>query len=121
MLAFGTSSLYSWRPMELRDKLLNVACRIFAEAGYRGTTTRRVAQEAGVNEVTLFRHFGSKDELIRDALAACSLQIFAPLPAVPVDPETELVDWALTFHGGLCQHSQLVRRLLGEKIGRAHV
>ena len=43
-------------PMSITDartKILEVAAKLYAEAGYRGTTTRRVANEAGVNEVTL--------------------------------------------------------------------
>ena len=51
-----------------RDRIIRAAVDVFAEAGYRGATTRRIAQQAGVNEVTLFRHFGSKEELIEEAL-----------------------------------------------------
>ena len=36
--------------MNLRDQLLAAAARVFAEAGYRGATTRRIASEAGVNQ-----------------------------------------------------------------------
>src|SRR5688572_460094 len=59
---------------DTRDRLLDVTATIFAEAGYHGTTTRRIAQEADVNEVTIFRHFGSKDALIREALRATNRQ-----------------------------------------------
>ena len=40
--------------MEARDQLLQAALKVYAESGTRGATTRRIAQEAGVNEVTLF-------------------------------------------------------------------
>jgi AcrR family transcriptional regulator len=36
---------------------------VFAEAGYARATTRALAAAAGVNEVTLFRHFGNKQNL----------------------------------------------------------
>ncbi|MEO7475110.1 MAG: TetR family transcriptional regulator, partial [Gemmatimonadales bacterium] len=39
--------------MNVRDQLLTAAARVYAEVGYRGATTRRIAQEAGVNEITL--------------------------------------------------------------------
>ena len=42
--------------MDVRDKILLAAVTVFAEVGFRGATTRRIAQEAGVNEITLFRH-----------------------------------------------------------------
>ena len=67
---FRWHPLYS-PPMTVRDELLGAAARVYAEAGYRGATTRRIALAAGVNEITLFRHFGSKDALLREALARC--------------------------------------------------
>jgi AcrR family transcriptional regulator len=54
--------------MDVREALLKAAIKVFAETGSRGATTRRIAQEANVNEVTLFRHFKSKDDLLRAAL-----------------------------------------------------
>ena len=54
--------------MHVREALIDAAIRVFSEAGLRGATTRRIAQEADVNEVTLFRHFKSKDDLITAAL-----------------------------------------------------
>jgi len=44
---------------------LKAAFELFAEKGYEGTTTRSIAKRAGVNEVTLFRNFGSKEALFR--------------------------------------------------------
>jgi AcrR family transcriptional regulator len=48
---------------ETRQRILGAAARVFAEAGYARSTTRALAAAAGVNEVTLFRHFGSKKNL----------------------------------------------------------
>lgn len=47
------------------DRVLDAAAELFAERGYAATTTRAVAERAGVNEVTLFRHFQSKAGLLR--------------------------------------------------------
>ncbi len=44
---------------------MKAAFELFAEKGYEGTTTRSIAKRAGVNEVTLFRNFGSKEALFR--------------------------------------------------------
>ena len=49
------------------EKLLSAAIELMAEKGYDGTTTREIAALAGVNEVTLFRHFGSKQKLLEAA------------------------------------------------------
>ena len=54
--------------MSVREQLLVAAARVYGEVGYHGATTRRISVEAGVNEITLFRHFGSKDALLRDAI-----------------------------------------------------
>lgn len=47
-----------------RQLLLTAAARVFARDGLEGATTRAISREAGVNEVTLFRHFGTKEHLI---------------------------------------------------------
>jgi len=46
-----------------RKQLIKVAMRLFSEQGFDGTTTREIADAAGVNEAIIFRHFGSKEEL----------------------------------------------------------
>ncbi|MFC5472151.1 TetR/AcrR family transcriptional regulator [Cohnella suwonensis] len=51
------------------DKLMLAAIDLMAEKGYAATTTKEIASEAGVNEVTLFRHFGTKEKLLESALS----------------------------------------------------
>jgi AcrR family transcriptional regulator len=51
-----------------RRLLLDAARTLFARQDYRSTTTREIAQTAGVPEQMLFRHFGSKAALFREAL-----------------------------------------------------
>jgi len=46
-----------------RQQILEVASGLFARKGYEGTTTREIAEQAGVNEALLFRHFPSKENL----------------------------------------------------------
>jgi TetR/AcrR family transcriptional regulator len=46
-----------------RQQILDVATRLFAESGYRGTTTREISLGVGINEALLFRHFPNKEEL----------------------------------------------------------
>jgi AcrR family transcriptional regulator len=57
------------RPRGAPRKLLLEAARdLFARQDYRSTTTREIAQAAGVSEHLLFRHFGTKAALFREAL-----------------------------------------------------
>lgn len=46
-----------------RQQILEVASGLFARKGYQGTTTREIAEDAGINEALLFRHFPSKEKL----------------------------------------------------------
>jgi AcrR family transcriptional regulator len=101
--------------MTVRDQLLQAAARLYAESGYRGATTRRIAGEAGVNEITLFRHFGSKEVLIREAIARAGLSAVAELlPQTPRDPFRELRDWAKAHIAALRERKSLIRTCMGE-------
>jgi AcrR family transcriptional regulator len=50
-------------PEELRQKVLDAATRVFAEAGYDDTTSDRIAELAGIPRPTIYRMFGSKQEV----------------------------------------------------------
>jgi AcrR family transcriptional regulator len=101
--------------MSVREQLLDAAARLYAEAGYRGATTRRIAVEAGVNEITLFRHFGSKDALIREAiLRAGPGTVPDILPDLPRDPFREVRDWARAHIAQLRERRSLIRTSMGE-------
>lgn len=53
----------------VRDRILEAALALFSKKGFTPTTTREIARLADVNEVTIFRHFGSKKGLLRELLA----------------------------------------------------
>ena len=55
---------------EARRLLLDAARDLFSRQDYRRTTTREIAEAAGVSEYLLFRHFGSKAGLFREALVS---------------------------------------------------
>jgi AcrR family transcriptional regulator len=44
-------------------RLVEAAAQLFSRQGFKGTSTRDIAQLAGVNEATLFRYFGKKTDL----------------------------------------------------------
>ena len=80
-----------------RERILEAAARVYAKHGFRGATTRLIAAEAGVNEVTLFRTFGSKGALLEAVLEENDTgDDVSPLPDPPVDPERELTEWVQT-------------------------
>ncbi|MBS4209874.1 TetR/AcrR family transcriptional regulator [Bacillus sp. FJAT-50079] len=47
------------------DRIINAAIELISEKGYKAATTKAIAQLAGVNEVTLFRHFGNKHGILK--------------------------------------------------------
>lgn len=98
-----------------RQQILEAAARIYSEAGFRGATTRRIADEAGVNEVTLFRLFGSKSALIAAAVREHTrISPAAPLPDLPVDPLAELTAWAAADHAFLLEARGMILTSMAE-------
>ncbi|KYG25622.1 TetR/AcrR family transcriptional regulator [Alkalihalobacillus trypoxylicola] len=57
----------SSKNLSTSDKLLLAAIDLIAEKGYKGVTTQEIAIAAGLSEKTLFRHFGSKQNLLESA------------------------------------------------------
>lgn len=53
---------------DTRTRMLLAAIELFAEKGFAGTTTREIADRACVNEVTIFRHFHSKEALFQEGI-----------------------------------------------------
>lgn len=101
--------------MAARDALLDVAARLYAEHGWRGTTTRKIAEVAGVNEVTVFRQFGSKQNLLLEAIQHASTgPAIGRLPEVPGDLGSELTAWALAQHRGIAAKRGIIRACLAE-------
>lgn len=101
--------------MDIRDQLREAALKVYSTAGTRGATTRRIAREAGVNEVTLFRHFGSKDALLRDAVQnVYDRSALTRLPDRPKDPQLELTEWCTRHHQFLIRMRSILRISMAE-------
>jgi AcrR family transcriptional regulator len=89
-------------PEETRDRIIGAAREIIARKGKRGATTREIADLAGVNEATLFRHFGNKDALIvAVAKASCGddllRDLIAPLRGA-IDEDLKTIGRAMIVH-----------------------
>jgi AcrR family transcriptional regulator len=69
---------------ERRLQILRIAVRLFSQRGFRGTTTKEIAQAAGVSEAMVFRHFATKEELYTAILdhKACAERIEDPCELV---------------------------------------
>ena len=98
----------------IRHRLLAAAARVYAQHGFRGATTRLIATEAGVNEVTLFRTFGSKAELLQAMLSSHVSATAVPIVVANGDPRSALVDWCSTVLEYLRGHAHLIRKTIAE-------
>lgn len=72
---------------ETRQSILDAAAELIGDRGYRATPTRAIAERAGVNEVTIFRHFGSKKGLLQALCAQWSESMAGFAVAGIPDPE----------------------------------
>ncbi|MFD5818932.1 TetR/AcrR family transcriptional regulator [Streptomyces sp. NPDC127038] len=91
-----------------RERIIAAATTLFADHGYDGTSTRRIAAEAGLNMATVAYHVGGKPDLYREVMLRAhlaeqrvltdALATFRDLaPTDPVAAVTGLVDRYLDF------------------------
>ncbi len=102
--------------MDIRERLLEAAAQVYSETGFRGTTTRRIAQVADVNEITLFRHFGTKETLVKAALKRAHQKSDPVVLGEPVDPPAELNAWAWNTYQHWYQSRGMIARVMGDLI-----
>ena len=80
-----------------RDRIVATACDMFHQQGIRGVGVEAIAEAAGTNKMTLYRHFGSKDELIVECLRTVAAEYEALWRALEVeyrgDPRAHLLAW----------------------------
>lgn len=86
-----------------KERVLDAAARIFRDAGYYGTTMRKIADHAGLEVGSLYYHYPSKDELIEAVLdlsqRAVLTAVTAAVEAMPAGtPPRERVEKAIQTH-----------------------
>jgi AcrR family transcriptional regulator len=101
-----------------RDRILEAATRVFASNGVSGATTREIARRAKVNEVTLFRSFKNKSELLRQVVLQCSqrsVHVFAEAPfKTKADLKRTVRAYAEAYVRMLHENEDFVRTFVGE-------
>src|SRR5580658_6282503 len=80
-----------------RERLLAVASELFYRHGIRATGVEAIAEAAGTNKMTLYRHFPSKDELVAECLRQVALEGTRRWQryeaAYPSDPLAQIRAW----------------------------
>jgi AcrR family transcriptional regulator len=105
------------RSAQTRARLLKAATEVFAASGIAKATTREIARVAGVNEVTLFRHFPSKEQLLAavvQRMIALQAEALANQDEWTGDLYIDLLHYASLYNNMLEEHEALVRMFIGE-------
>jgi AcrR family transcriptional regulator len=84
-------------PLKPRERIIGTARDLFRKHGIRGSGVDTIAEVAGTNKMTLYRHFGSKDDLV----VACLREVAGDAEAIwdrfeaahPGDPLAQLHAW----------------------------
>ncbi|MFT4175451.1 MAG: TetR/AcrR family transcriptional regulator [Luteolibacter sp.] len=100
-----------------RLRLLEAARAEFSEKGLEGATTRGIAERAGCNEVTLFRHFENKQKLLSAVVQETSEEFrhFCSCPGkMSGDLAEDLLLFGKAYNDSLVQCEGMVRTLIGE-------
>jgi AcrR family transcriptional regulator len=107
--------------MTSRQRLIDATLTLLGQTGYRGTTTKAIAAEAGLSEVTLFRQYGSKAELVTAALEDASRSFQAAIRSPTDDPIADLTALAAGYAAFVDARPALVDRVLPEIAGEVEI
>ncbi len=93
-----------------RERILAVASDLFYRQGIRAVGVESIAEAAGTNKMTLYRHFTSKDELVAEylrRLAAEADRSWDALKAAhPRDPKAQLLAWLTEMGKAVNSHTE---------------
>ena len=116
-----------------RLQILRVAVRLFSQRGFRGTTTKEIAQAAGVSEAMVFRHFATKEELYAANPRAIPAHLwYSTDPYIDEkvrklfdergDPSAQALPIVIYCSGGDCEDSHmLAQKLWGIQFNNVYV
>ena len=74
--------------MPRRAELLAIAARLFAERGFKNTTVRDIAEEAGILSGSLYHHFASKEAMVDELLDTFQTELWEQYDAIDASDRT---------------------------------
>lgn len=90
---------------EKQKKVMEAAVKLFAEKGYSNTSTSEIAKKAGVSEGTIFKHYGTKENLLLSIIVPFLKEFFPEMA-------DELIDKHLKDNGSF---EEFLRALLKDR------
>lgn len=103
-----------------REQLLDAALELFAERGFEATTTKLIAERAGVPNGLIYYYFGTKEKLLeslfaeRTFLPNLQARITSARLNQHADPRVTLTQICTEFHAALQRNEPFVRLLSHE-------
>jgi AcrR family transcriptional regulator len=104
--------------LDRRAKILRVATRRFAEFGFEATTVRQIADDVDILSGSLFHHFATKEEMLREIVRETVLQMrddSVHIAGAPVDAEHRLVALILLNLSELTRNREVHAILYNER------
>jgi AcrR family transcriptional regulator len=80
---------------ERQRLLIEAATECFAERGFGGTTTARIAAAAGINEALVFRHFGTKQALYLACIDSAWSELNARISELVAGADSDADAWRM--------------------------
>src|SRR5665647_2980426 len=92
------------------DKILNASIVLFSQKGYSAVTTKEIAKEAGVSEMTLFRHFESKHNLFEKAFDkfVSPTKFLSLFEGLEWDLERDLIKICSSYQDNLYKNQKII-------------
>ena len=100
-----------------KEKILEAALSLFSSRGYSGTPTKEIARTAGVAELTVFRHFSSKERLFEEVINRYTFlpELKGMIPEVKdMEYEEALYEMGKKYLERLSERKELIRIMLAE-------
>jgi AcrR family transcriptional regulator len=102
------------RKLETRERILSAAVDCFRAVGYRTATVDQIAQRAGANRATFYRHFAGKGELVQGILGELQVDgaaLMRELDAMHNPSVGQLTDWVIKVRAMYESHSAVIDAL----------
>lgn len=97
------------------EQIYRAVIKIVAERGYSGTTTKQMADAANVSEVTLFRKYGSKQKLVKQAISSIiNLSNLASAAQYTGDINADLTRIVQAYQDSAGKHGSFITVLFSE-------
>lgn len=91
------------------EQIFSAVIQVVAERGYSGATTKQMADAAEVSEVTLFRKYGSKQEMVKQAISSIINQTdFATAAEYTGDLSADLTRIVQAYNKAAIEHGDFV-------------